>query len=333
MHTTKTFRATTIQEALQQVRKNLGPDANVLQTREVRNGLWARRLIEVDACCNESSPAKLDAQREAILMQMLENRVDPQLARRLLNSAIEQCELGSRDEIYSKLVELVAERLKTTASGTTNATEQRIVAMVGPPSSGKTSMLSKLASQAHIQDGQVIGIVSVDAWRSGSIEDLLQHADVLSADVAVVGPIDQLSPALQRLRECDLVLIDTCGASPQNTEQLQRLKQLLDIAQPDETHLVMKADTSTADSTESIAAFARIGASHLDITHLDESPCLGQWLSSLWESQIPIRYFSNSQSPTANLVSACAPEIPGMLLGQNPPSLIAHTASSFLGLV
>ena len=48
----RTFRAATLQEALEQVRDTLGPDAAVLHTRQVkrsRMGLFSSSLVEVEA--------------------------------------------------------------------------------------------------------------------------------------------------------------------------------------------------------------------------------------------------------------------------------------------
>ncbi len=59
----KIFRARSMQEALQQVRSTLGPDAAVLQTREVRRGLlrWltGSREIEVLASASVNVPSRL----------------------------------------------------------------------------------------------------------------------------------------------------------------------------------------------------------------------------------------------------------------------------------
>ncbi len=59
----RTFRARSMQEALQQVRNTLGPDAAVLQTREVRRGLlrWltGSREIEVLASSSVNVPSRL----------------------------------------------------------------------------------------------------------------------------------------------------------------------------------------------------------------------------------------------------------------------------------
>lgn len=58
----KTFRARSIQEALQLVRAELGAHASVLHTREVRGGLWQRltgaRQIEVTASTSVTVPSR-----------------------------------------------------------------------------------------------------------------------------------------------------------------------------------------------------------------------------------------------------------------------------------
>ncbi len=58
----KTYRAGSLQEALQLVRTDMGPDAAVLQTREVREGLFhwlsGTRRIEVTASCSVNVPSR-----------------------------------------------------------------------------------------------------------------------------------------------------------------------------------------------------------------------------------------------------------------------------------
>jgi len=66
----RTFRARSMQEALQQVRRTLGPDAAVLQTREVRRGLlrWltGSREIEVLASASVNVPSRLPEPAAAV---------------------------------------------------------------------------------------------------------------------------------------------------------------------------------------------------------------------------------------------------------------------------
>jgi flagellar biosynthesis protein FlhF len=72
----KTFRAASMQEALRLVRRELGPDAAVLRTREVRSGgmlglLTGERGIEVEASSEVIVPSRLP-KRSTILDQGLD---------------------------------------------------------------------------------------------------------------------------------------------------------------------------------------------------------------------------------------------------------------------
>ena len=62
---TRTYRASSMQEALELVRRDLGPDASVLHTREVSPGLlrWmmGRRHIEVTASTSFNVPSRFSA--------------------------------------------------------------------------------------------------------------------------------------------------------------------------------------------------------------------------------------------------------------------------------
>jgi flagellar biosynthesis protein FlhF len=61
----KTFRAKTMRQALEQVRRELGPDASVLQSRELHGGLLGRwvfgRRVEVSASASVHVPSRLPA--------------------------------------------------------------------------------------------------------------------------------------------------------------------------------------------------------------------------------------------------------------------------------
>lgn len=59
----KTFRAKSLQEAIALVRRELGPDASLLHTREIGRGLWGRLRtkdrIEVAASADVQAPSRL----------------------------------------------------------------------------------------------------------------------------------------------------------------------------------------------------------------------------------------------------------------------------------
>lgn len=65
----KTYRAATLQEALQLVREELGPEASVLRTREIRGGVWqwlrGQRDVEVTASNEVEAPRRLPPLKDA----------------------------------------------------------------------------------------------------------------------------------------------------------------------------------------------------------------------------------------------------------------------------
>ncbi len=70
----KTYRAGSLQEALQQVRHDLGPEASVLHTREVSGGVmrWiAGRQIEVTASATVEVPSRMPASRPPVKQNVL----------------------------------------------------------------------------------------------------------------------------------------------------------------------------------------------------------------------------------------------------------------------
>jgi len=67
----KTYRARSLQEALQLVRRDLGPEAAVLHTREVRGGFfrWLKgRRVEVTASTQVNVPSRLPPERPAAVV-------------------------------------------------------------------------------------------------------------------------------------------------------------------------------------------------------------------------------------------------------------------------
>ncbi|MCA9130480.1 MAG: flagellar biosynthesis protein FlhF [Planctomycetales bacterium] len=406
--TIKTFRATSLQEALQQVRATLGPDASVHATRELKpsrlNFLGKRPVVEVEASANayaaerfpddpplqlkgdsgllanslpgmerKSSeplpPSRLqsDAQRLPLTTtgQVVEQRLaravttredanatspqyrtesnkhDPTLTPAALDTLVELMDCGIPPELSTRLLRdvcsgieprnqhdplllkgqisrLIAKQIQ--AAGALEfeggVSQQRVAALVGPTGVGKTTTLAKIAAGFRFDLGLEVGLITLDTFRLGAVDQLLQYAELISAQLEVVSAPEEINAALQRLRECDLVLIDTAGRSLRDTAQLAKMSAFMEAAQPDATFLVLSATSSQEQARESIKRFAPLKPTNLIITKLDESFLFGSWLTLLQANRLPVSYVTVGQQVPHDILVASPRRLASMVLGQ-----------------
>ncbi len=432
----RTFRASTLQEALEQVRETLGPDAAVLHTREVKRsrlGLFSSRLVEVEASIemptvnrlakqtvdtqkpanmrasvasalvvgsseldvaqaktvpavaavaqpqvrsNEPSvklqPEPVAATADSLLLPsqslqarstkarqsfgglsksvfdseptanslsstssalysnmhspamvdaiatMLDAGVDPNIAKQLMQTAVEHLsdeQVNDALLLQGQIVQLVGKSLRVAEPLAVTHGEQAVVAMIGSTGVGKTTTLAKIAKNLQVDQSCEIGLLTMDIFRPGAVDQLLQYAESLDATVEVVSSAHQFTTALQRLKHCDIVFIDTAGRSPNDPEQIQILQEILDAAQPTSVQLVVSATSSTSHVKLAVQQFAPLHPTGLVITKLDEAIEFGSWLSVLQQIELPVSYIGHGQQVPRDIMPANRRRLANFLLG------------------
>jgi hypothetical protein len=87
----------------------------------------------------------------------------------------------------------------------------RLIALVGPTGAGKTTTIAKLATSALAFGHQRVGLLGLDGYRVGAVEQLATYAELAGLPLATATSEAELAPALARLADCEVVLIDTPG--------------------------------------------------------------------------------------------------------------------------
>jgi flagellar biosynthesis protein FlhF len=193
-----------------------------------------------------------------------------------------------------------------------------VVALVGPTGVGKTTTVAKLAAGFRIEARRRVGLLTIDTFRIAAVQQLKAYAEIMDLPMEVVEKPDQMRPALERLGDVDLVLIDTAGRSPRSDARIDQLVELLRSAQPDETHLVLSATSSASTIQLALEGFAPVRPTAAILTKLDESPQTAGVLSAIVASDrfagVPLSYTTNGQQVPDDISIADAESLLSRLL-------------------
>lgn len=254
-----------------------------------------------------------------VFTEMLDADVDPDAARLMLQEVALHCTPAQLNDpwlIKGRLCQIIQQRIRVSGPIDVHSGVQQIVALVGPTGVGKTTTLAKLAAGFHFDQGIQVGMITLDTFRMGAVDQLQKYADLLGAACEVVASPDQMIPAIYRLRHSPLILIDTAGRSPRDQSQLKVLSEFLQAAEPTQTHLVLSAASSPAHAELAMEQFRQLSPTHLLLTKLDEALCLGSWYGPLAAGQWPLSYLTTGQRVPEDIVTANSRRVASMILGQ-----------------
>ncbi len=186
---------------------------------------------------------------------------------------------------------------------------KKVMMLVGPTGVGKTTSVAKLAARYSylMQKKYKVGLVVLDTYRIGAVEQLMQYARMMKLGIeTVVDPIDFAS-ALESLRYCDYILIDTMGSSPYDKTKIEKIYECLegnDTKYNIDVVLVMPSSIKYEDLKATYENFSTLNVDTLMFTKLDETRGFGNIFSLAYETKKPISYFSVGQEVPEDLVCA-----------------------------
>jgi flagellar biosynthesis protein FlhF len=192
---------------------------------------------------------------------------------------------------------------------------RKLVALVGPTGVGKTTTIAKLAANFHLRDRRRVGLITVDTYRIAAVEQLRTYADIIDLPMEVVSTPREMRAAASRLAGLDLVLMDTAGRGPRDEVKIQELKSMLAEAGADEVFLVISSVASIASMKKNAERFARVGATALVLTKLDEATGLGNLLPLLRSCKLPLSYVTNGQNVPDDIEPADRRKLARIVLG------------------
>jgi flagellar biosynthesis protein FlhF len=180
----------------------------------------------------------------------------------------------------------------------------RIAALVGPPGSGKTTTLVKLAVAHGLSQRKPVQLISLDYLRVGAADQLRSYAAILGAGFQAVETPVGLAAALEENRGKSLILIDTPGYCLTDMEAAADLAQGLTVREEIDVHLVLSASMKSADLTRVVEAFQVFQPSKLLFTKLDETDSFGPIFCEAARTHKALSFFATGQRIPEDLTPA-----------------------------
>ena len=144
--------------------------------------------------------------------------------------------------LVSYLLEEIDESLDVV---TENLDEPKIMMLVGPTGVGKTTTVAKLAARyAYLMDKPYrVALLNLDSYKVGAYEQLAHYADIMQIEHITVDSVESFSKGLENLDDYDVILVDTAGMSPYDTQKFIKTVEYVqtDMPRKIEVNLVLSA--------------------------------------------------------------------------------------------
>ncbi len=232
-----------------------------------------------------------------------------------LRGELRAADLDNRAGVHEATAGLIAESIpcyRHERSG-----HPRVFVLVGPTGVGKTTTIAKLAAVNGLSGGGAdVRILTVDSFRIGARAQVETYGEIMGIPVKAVEDYEDLRAQIALASDADLILVDTIGKSPRDTEKIEQMRQLLQACgEGAEVHLALSSTTKTADIREIMEQFEIFGYESVILTKLDETSRVGNLIAVLSRLGKPVSYLTDGQSVPVDIALASPARLVSRLKG------------------
>jgi flagellar biosynthesis protein FlhF len=245
---------------------------------------------------------------------LIHREVDASLVKTIIADLNSNIDFINQEQLDAQLHSILASMIPTSSFSVEKGKGPKIITLVGPTGVGKTTCIAKLALISKIIHKLEVGLISIDTYRLGALDQLKIFAEVSNIDFEVAYEPSDVSQSLKKFKKKDLVFIDTVGRSQRNTKLLNDIKKFLEPAQSDEVYLVMSATSTTRTLIDIAKNFKIFNYNGFIFTKLDEAIGFGNILNLTARFDIPVKYLTNGQVIPDDIIAADSDFIANLII-------------------
>ena len=250
----------------------------------------------IESMKNSGFELTMSEERKRIFNYLKGKSVQEELALKLVERAagIEDLEAAMADDLN------VAGTMNHISADRSLKTRGRIQMLIGPTGTGKTTTVAKLASNA-IREGKKVAMISIDTFKIGAAEQIRIYSRMIGIPLDIVANRESFKKSIDRFSDKDLILVDTSGQNPGDTEYINSLNKIYETGMPVETQLLLSASSDCSFLMDMHKYYKSFPIDYMAFTKTDEAVKLGSLYNLCCQYKKPVSYITTGQRVPGNI--------------------------------
>jgi flagellar biosynthesis protein FlhF len=235
-----------------------------------------------------------------LYLDLVESGVERKLAEKFIHTLQSQTDADNINDsrlIKKRLFSLLTSSISYPSPLKLEKGKRKVVVIVGPTGSGKTTTIAKLCSYFKLLEENKVALMTIDSYRIGAEAHLKTYADILDVPFYSIYNEREMRLGLGKLMDCELIFVDTTGRSPNDKKGLLIMEKHLSgiPAGEKEVYLILSAPTKTPDLYLAYEKFSIFEPAKFIFSKIDETLSLGNLFNLKLRTDIPAAYFTTGQ--------------------------------------
>lgn len=294
----------------------------ILQEKEDKTTLELKKEMNemkkmLKAMRQSTVHSHLPDELKPVLSHLERQGLSPEFVAQLGEQLFSRVKAEKKDFSFEEQLAIVKAQLEEDLSGlpfggiTFN---KKYINVLGPTGVGKTTTIAKIAARALLEKKRKIGFITTDTYRIAAIEQLRTYANLLQAPVEIAYNSQDFEAALEKLKDRDLIFIDTAGRNYKDSKFIEDLKRLINFSLDMESFLVLSMTSKEEDMKIIVEQFNSFPIEKFIFTKVDETGSVGSMFNLMMEYRIGTAYITDGQEVPEDISEADREKLISILL-------------------